>query len=66
MNNPDLLDMLIDQQLTCDQVHAKNLIMSKGKRVWVFNGEQCSVKEMADKIWSNNCPEKTMFLLKYE
>ena len=65
MNNPDLLDMLIDQQLTCDQVHAKNLIMSKGKPVWVFNGHQVTVNEMADMIWQVDCPDKTMFLLKY-
>ena len=33
---------------------------------WKFNGVDCSIREMADMIWTNDCPEKTHFLLKYE
>ena len=33
---------------------------------WIFNGKICTVREMADEIWHNDCPEKTHFLLKYE
>ena len=33
---------------------------------WVFNGKQCTIREMADEIWHTDCPEKTHFLLKYE
>lgn len=35
-------------------------------RTWVFNNKPCNVREMADMIWTNDCPEKTHFLLKYE
>jgi len=42
-----------------------NQIITKPKQ-WVFDGEDCTVREMADKIWPQSCPEKTHFLLKYE
>ena len=61
----DLLDKLIDDELTTHQIITKNLIMSKGKPIWVFNGHQVTVNETADMIWQHDCPDKTMFLLKY-
>lgn len=41
--------------------------MMQNKPQWVFNGVTCNgPREMADIIWTNDCPEKTHFLLKYE
>lgn len=41
--------------------------MMQNRPQWVFNGVTCnSPREMADIIWTNDCPEKTHFILKYE
>lgn len=43
-----------------------NQAMMQQKPTWVFNGQTCTVREMADNIWPTDCPEKTHFLLRYE
>jgi len=52
--------------LTQQQMYNQAMMM-RNKPKWVFNGVECnSPREMADIIWSTDCPEKTHFLLKYE
>jgi hypothetical protein len=32
---------------------------------WMFDGEYCTINQFADKMWPNDCKEKTFFLIKY-
>ena len=32
---------------------------------WVFAGRVCTLEQFADHIWSEPCPEKTHFILKW-
>ena len=56
---------LANQSSAQQQMNAWNQAVAKPAK-WMFNGKVCDVREMADKIWSGDCPEKTFFILKYE
>ena len=45
---------------------AAQMQQQKKPKLWKFDGVECDVREMADKIWTTDCPEKTHFILKYE
>jgi hypothetical protein len=32
---------------------------------WMFDGDYCTITEFADRMWPQDCKEKTFFLLKY-
>ena len=57
---------LQNQSLAQQQMHAWNQAVTAKPAKWMFDGKVCDVREMADKIWSEDCPEKTFFILKYE
>ena len=42
-----------------------NQMASRQNKRWVFNGESLTFKEFADRIWPEECAEKTHFYLKY-
>lgn len=33
--------------------------------LWMFNGEELTVGDFANKVWPVDCPDKTTFLLRY-
>ena len=54
---------LTQQQFQYNQALTQAIM---NRPVWMFDGVQCNVRTMADKIWPTDCPDKTHFLLKYE
>lgn len=56
---------LANQSLAQQQMSAWNQSITKPAK-WMFDGKVCDVREMANKIWHEDCPEKTHFILKYE
>ena len=56
----------MNNQLQQQYNHQYTQSMMMNKPTWVFNGQTCTVREMADMIWPTDSPEKTHFLLKYE
>jgi hypothetical protein len=49
-----------------NQMMNQTYIHPKPPVLWKFNGVDCSIREFADMVWANDCPEKTHFILKYE
>lgn len=68
MNNQSgLMDAAIAaQQYNTLLANASHQNIITKPKLWVFNGKECTVRQMADEIWHTDCPEKTHFLLKYE
>jgi hypothetical protein len=58
-----------NQSMLAQQQYARNQANMLGAQQivkWAFNGKICTVRQMADEIWHEDCPEKTHFILKYE
>ena len=58
---------LANQSLAQQQLSQYNQMLgARQETKWKFNGIDLNVRDMANAIWANDCPEKTHFLLKYE
>jgi len=46
--------------------YASQQAIGRWQAEWVLNGEILTFKDFINKIWPEDCPEKTFFVLKYK